>query len=218
MRQTAISMEQVNQQFKVRGGTSECARIDFVYIMEQKISIGLKKKKRIIFRGYSFNIGCWNHERVCWGFYSVQLLQHTPVIPSHTNKIENVFMLDHKRNEMLIESDKAGFTDQLCLKVCSPCRESCKLMAYCFTETFCSRLYMWYLGYLVIFKMGILPVWLKLWGCKKVLVESWAELMCLDWNRLRISTVTALIDSLRLFDEHQSTYTCILFRMVKVRI
>lgn len=58
LRQTAISMEQVNQQFKVRGGTSECARIDFVYIMEQKISIGLKKKKRIIFRGYSFNIGC----------------------------------------------------------------------------------------------------------------------------------------------------------------
>lgn len=45
LRQTAISMEQVNQQFKVRGGTSECARIDFVYIMEQKISIGLKKKK-----------------------------------------------------------------------------------------------------------------------------------------------------------------------------
>lgn len=60
LRQTAISMEQVNQQFKVRGGTRECVWIDFVpvYIMEQKISIGLKKKKRIIFRGYSFNIGC----------------------------------------------------------------------------------------------------------------------------------------------------------------
>lgn len=47
LRQTAISMEQVNQQFKVRGGTTECVWIDFVpvYIMEQKISIGLKKKR-----------------------------------------------------------------------------------------------------------------------------------------------------------------------------
>lgn len=47
LRQTAISMEQVNQQFKVRGGTRECVWIDFVrvYIMEQKISIGLKKKE-----------------------------------------------------------------------------------------------------------------------------------------------------------------------------
>lgn len=61
---------------------------------------------------------------------------------------------------------------------------------------------MWYLGYFVIFKMGILFVWLKFWGCKKVLVEFWVELMCLDWNRLRISMVIVLIDSFWLFDEY----------------
>lgn len=51
------------------------------------------------------------------GFYSVQNLQHTPVISSDSNKIENVFMLDHKRNEMLM--DKAGL--QIHLKSCNPC-------------------------------------------------------------------------------------------------
>lgn len=53
------------------------------------------------------------------GFYSVQNLQHTPVISSDSNKIENVFMLDHKRNEMLM--DKAGL--QIHLKSCNPCSD-----------------------------------------------------------------------------------------------
>lgn len=80
---------------------------------------------------------------VCVGVFILSNFYNTP--QSYLlilTRFENVFMLDHKRNEMLIESDKAGFTDQLCLKVCSPCIESCKLMTYCFTETFCSRFYM----------------------------------------------------------------------------
>lgn len=95
---------------------------------------------------------------------------------------------------------------QIYLKGFSPCWDhspaSCGLLFY---RNFLLRYICDILDFLS-FKMGILPVWLKLWDSKKVLVESWAELMCLDWNRLRISTVTALIDSLRLFDEHQSIY------------
>lgn len=150
---------------------------------------------------------------VCVGVFILSNFYNTP--QSYLlilTRFENVFMLDHKRNEMLIESDKSCVW-KFVLHVESPASSWLIVSQKLFAQDYICDIWD-----ILSFKMGILPVWLKLWGCKKVLVESWAELMCLDWNRLRISTVTALIDSLRLFDEHQSTYTCILFRMVRVRI